>query len=216
MRIKERYAEVLRWFGENVPVAETELVYTDPFQLIVAVILSAQCTDKRVNIITPALFAGFPDAESMARASEKEIFDLIRSCSYPNNKARHIKAMAEMIMKKFSGTVPSEISDLMMLPGVGRKTANVIASVVWNKPVIAVDTHVSRVARRIGLAGTAKNPLAIEMMLTKNIPEDKRPLAHHWLLLHGRYVCKARKPLCENCGLKEWCSFFSKLQTKRS
>jgi len=216
MRIKERYAEVLRWFGENVPVAETELVYTDPFQLIVAVILPAQCTDKRVNIITPALFAGFPDAKSMARASEKEIFDLIRSCSYPNNKARHIKAMAEMIMKKFSGTVPSEISDLMMLPGVGRKTANVIASVVWNKPVIAVDTHVSRVARRIGLAGTAKNPLAIEMMLTKNIPEDKRPLAHHWLLLHGRYVCKARKPLCENCGLKEWCSFFSKQQTKRS
>ncbi len=216
MRIKERYEGVLKWFADNMPVAETELIHDDPFQLIVAVILSAQCTDKRVNLITPSLFGCFPDAKSMAEATQEDIFSLIRSCSYPNSKARYLKSMAQMIMEKFSGIVPSEISDLMMLPGVGRKTANVIASVVWNKPVIAVDTHVSRVARRIGLASVAASPLKIELKLTSYIPENKRPLAHHWLLLHGRYICIARKPLCESCGLKKWCNFYVKQQSNRS
>lgn len=214
MNLKERYEGILTWFSVNVPAAETELIWTDPFRLIVAVILSAQCTDKRVNLITPALFRRFPDADSMAGASAEEIFDLIKSCSYPNNKAKHIKRMAEMIVSKFSGSVPSEISDLMLLPGVGRKTANVIASVVWNKPVIAVDTHVFRVAVRLGLTPGAKTPLDVELQLTRNIPEEQRPLAHHWILLHGRYICTARKPACPECGLSQWCVYFSKYTGK--
>lgn len=210
MRIRERYEGVFHWFDENMAVAETELIYTDPFQLIVAVILSAQCTDKRVNMITPALFGRFPDPASMASATIEEITALISSCSYPNNKAKHLKGMAEMIISRFNGSVPGEISDLTQLPGVGRKTANVIASVLWNKPVIAVDTHVFRVARRIGLTPGAKNPLEVELKLTKEIPEKKRPMAHHWLLLHGRYICTARNPLCNNCGIKGWCKYYSK------
>lgn len=214
MNIKERYEGILTWFSVNVPVAETELTWTDPFRLIVAVILSAQCTDKRVNMITPALFVRFPDAGSMAGASVEEIFDLIKSCSYPNNKAKHIKGMAEMIVSRFSGRVPSDISDLMQLPGVGRKTANVIASVVWNKPVIAVDTHVFRVAGRLGLTPGARTPLDAELQLTRHIPEAQRPLAHHWILLHGRYTCTARKPACPDCGLSQWCAYYSKYAGK--
>lgn len=210
MNLKERYEGILSWFSVNVPVAETELTWTDPFRLIVAVILSAQCTDKRVNIITPALFSRFPDADSMAQASVEDIFDLIKSCSYPNNKAKHIKGMAEMIVSRFSGRVPSDISDMMLLPGVGRKTANVIASVVWNKPVIAVDTHVFRVAGRLGLTMGARTPLDAELQLTRHIPEEQRPLAHHWLLLHGRYTCTARKPACPDCGLSQWCAYYAK------
>lgn len=213
-KIREKYSGVLSWFEENMPVAETELTYTDPFQLIVAVILSAQCTDKRVNLITPALFQHFPDPISMAGASQEEIFALIKSCSYPNSKAKHLKAMSQMLVEKFSGVVPSEIEMLTSLPGVGRKTANVIASVVWNKPVIAVDTHVFRVATRVGLAPGAKNPYYVEQILTDNIPEAKRPLAHHWLLLHGRYVCQARKPDCINCGLKIWCDYYLQQKNK--
>jgi len=210
MNLKERYEGILKWFSVNVPVAETELTWTDPFRLIVAVILSAQCTDKRVNMITPALFSRFPDADSMSMASVEEIFALIKSCSYPNNKAKHIKGMAEMIVNRFSGRVPSDISDLMLLPGVGRKTANVIASVVWNKPVIAVDTHVFRVAGRLGLTPGARTPLDVELQLTRHIPEEQRPLAHHWILLHGRYTCTARKPACPDCGLSEWCAYYAK------
>ena len=210
MNLKERYKGILEWFSVNVPVAETELTWTDPFQLIVAVILSAQCTDKRVNQITPVLFGRFPDAASMARASAEEIYDCIKSCSYPNNKAKHIKGMAEMIVSRFSGQVPSETGDLMLLPGVGRKSANVIASVVWNKPVIAVDTHVFRVAKRLGLAPGARSPLEVELQLTHHIPEALRPLAHHWILLHGRYTCTARKPACPECGLSPWCAYFAK------
>ena len=210
MNIKERYKGVLEWFEMNMPVAETELGYSDPFQLIVAVILSAQCTDRRVNMITPALFEKYPDAAAMAQASQEEIFALIKSCSYPNNKARHIKGMAEMIVSRFGGVVPSETDKLMELPGVGRKTANVVASVVWNKPVIAVDTHIFRVARRIGLTPGARNPLEVELRLTREIPEGKRPQAHHWFLLHGRYVCTARNPACSSCGISIWCSYFKK------
>lgn len=199
----------MEWFAVNMPVAETELTYSDPFQLIVAVILSAQCTDRRVNMITPGLFRRFPDAESMSRASQEEIFEIIRSCSYPNNKAKHLRGMAEMIVSRFNGEVPMDRDELTQLPGVGRKTANVIASVVWNSPVIAVDTHVFRVARRIGLTPGAKTPLDVELRLTREIPEKARPLAHHWLLLHGRYTCKAHKPMCASCGIKRWCSWYA-------
>ncbi|MCU0457558.1 MAG: endonuclease III [Bacteroidales bacterium] len=209
MKIGDRYKCVLKWFDENMPVAETELFYGDPFQLIVAVILSAQCTDKRVNMITPALFDRFPDALSMSQATHEEIFGLIKSCSYPNNKAKHLRGMAEMIVSRFGGVVPSTREELTMLPGVGRKTANVIASVVWNSPVIAVDTHVFRVARRLGLTPGARNPLEVEIRLTREIPEGVRPRAHHWLLLHGRYICTARRPQCQACGLKSWCAWYA-------
>lgn len=209
VRIAERYENVLRWFEMYMPAADTELEYSDPFQLIVAVILSAQCTDRRVNLITPALFEHFPDAKSMAIASHEEIFGLIKSCSYPNNKAKHLKGMAEMIVSRFGGKVPSTREELTMLPGVGRKTANVIASVVWNSPVIAVDTHVFRVARRLGLTPGAKSPLDVELKLTREISEELRPRAHHWLLLHGRYTCTARKPGCRECGLKPWCAWYA-------
>jgi endonuclease-3 len=210
VNIKERYRGVLEWFEKSMPVAETELSYRDPFQLIVAVILSAQCTDKRVNMITPALFAKFPDAATMAQAPQEDILEIIKSCSYPNNKARHLKGMAEMVVNRFGGAIPMEIDELRELPGVGRKTANVVASVVWNKPVIAVDTHIFRVARRIGLTPGARNPLEVELRLTREIPGDKRPLAHHWLLLHGRYICTARNPACSTCGISNWCSYFKK------
>lgn len=208
MRSADRYKKVFEWFELNVPVAETELIYSNPFELIVAVILSAQCTDKRVNIITPPLFSRFPDAASMSSATREDIFELIKSCSYPNSKAKYLKGVAEMITNQFNGVVPSEIEELMQLPGVGRKTANVIASVVWNRPVIAVDTHVFRVARRLGLTPGASTPLEVELMLTRDIPEKLRARAHHWLLLHGRYICLARKPKCHECGLREWCLWY--------
>lgn len=207
---KERFEKVLAWFDENMPVAETELHYNNAYELLVAVILSAQCTDKRVNILTPPLFDRFPRAELLAQASFDELFEYIRSCSYPNNKARHLIGMAKMLTDDFGGVVPSDVVQLQKLPGVGRKTANVIASVVYDKPTLAVDTHVFRVADRIGLSTRAKTPLQTEEQLMKYIPLSLVPKAHHWLILHGRYVCKARKPECEKCGLKPFCSFYAK------
>lgn len=210
MTIKERYKEVLDYFSEKMPVAETELQYKNPYQLLVAVTLSAQCTDKRVNMTTPALFKVFPNAKTLAAASSDEVFTYIKSISYPNNKAKHLTAMAKMLVEDFKGKVPSEIEDLIKLPGVGRKTANVIASVVYNKATMAVDTHVFRVAARIGLTRNAKTPLAAEKQLVKHIPEELIPKAHHWLILHGRYVCIARKPKCSECGLTHCCIYFNK------
>jgi endonuclease-3 len=209
MTLKERYDKTISYFMKNMPVAETELVYKDPFELIVAVILSAQCTDKRVNMITPALMKRFPNAAAMSKAEPIEILEYIRSCSYPNNKAKHLSGMARMLLREFDGIVPSDPVMLQKLPGVGRKTANVVASVVFRKPVMAVDTHVFRVSRRIGLTRNAKTPLSAELQLTRNIPEELIHEAHHWLILHGRYVCKARKPLCEECGLTDLCKYYS-------
>jgi endonuclease III len=205
---QELYQWVVDYFLHNIPVAETELEYHDPFHLIVAVILSAQCTDKRVNQITPALLRRFPDPWKMAEASQEEILSYISSCSYPNNKARHLLSMSQKLIEWFNGIVPSEVSELMKLPGVGRKTANVIAAVVFNKPVMAVDTHVFRVAARIGLSTGSKTPLETEKQLTEFIPEKYISIAHHWLILHGRYICKARNPECSQCGLTPVCNFF--------
>ena len=209
MTKKERYKHVIDYFTEHMPVAETELDYRTPFELLVSVILSAQCTDKRVNIITQELFKSFPTENEMAAAEVGDIFGFIKSCSYPNNKAKHLCGMAKMLIDEFGGVVPSDITELQKLPGVGRKTANVIASVVFDKPAMAVDTHVFRVSARIGLTTNSKTPLETERQLVKHIPEDIIPLAHHWLILHGRYVCKARKPMCEECGLTEYCKFFN-------
>ena len=208
MRKEERYEGVLDWFQANVPVAETELHYANPYQLLIAVILSAQCTDKRVNQITPALFEAFPTPEVLAASTPEVVFEYIRSVSYPNNKAKHLVGMAQVLMKEFQGVVPSDVDELQKLPGVGRKTANVIASVVFDKPAMAVDTHVFRVSNRIGLTTNSKTPLQTERELVKQIPEHLIPIAHHWLILHGRYVCLARKPKCESCGLKPWCKYF--------
>lgn len=196
-----------------MPVAETELVYDNPFSLLVAVILSAQCTDKRVNMVTPALLHRFPDAQTMAAASSDEIFPYIRSISYPNNKARHLAAMAKMLVEEFNSVVPADVDKLQRLPGVGRKTANVIASVVYNQPKMAVDTHVFRVSARIGLTVNSKNPLETEQQLVKYIPEDKIAIAHHWLILHGRYVCTARNPRCGQCGIRTICKYYENLKT---
>lgn len=208
MRKKERFEKIIAWFEEHMPIAETELHYSTPYELLVAVILSAQCTDKRVNLITPSLFEKYPDEIALSRATVDDIFALIRSCSYPNNKAKHLLGMAQMLHKDFKGEVPSDINELQKLPGVGRKTANVIASVVFNKPAMAVDTHVFRVAARIGLTTNSKTPLNTEMQLIKYIPEEKIPTAHHWLILHGRYVCVARKPKCEQCGITDFCKYY--------
>lgn len=210
MTIKERYNNIIAWFEEHVPVAETELYHEDPFQLLVAVILSAQCTDKRVNMVTPALFRDFPTAEDMAEASPEVLFEYIKSISYPNNKAKHLAGMARKLKDEFGGVVPEEIEELQKLPGVGRKTANVIASVIYNKPAMAVDTHVFRVAERLGLTTHSKTPLQTELTLVKHIPEHLIPRAHHWLILHGRYICQARKPMCEACGLRPWCRMYQK------
>ena len=210
MTKKERFEKVIEYFMANMPVAETELNYSNPYELIVAVILSAQCTDKRVNVITKDFFIQYPDVVSLSRAEVVDIFELIRSCSYPNNKAKHLSGMAKMLLEKFEGKVPSDLDDLQKLPGVGRKTANVIASVIFNKPTMAVDTHVFRVAARIGLSTNAKTPLDTEKQLVKYFPEEIIPLAHHWLILHGRYVCMARKPKCSQCGLTEFCKYYQK------
>jgi endonuclease-3 len=215
MVLKERYRKTIEYFLKYGPNPETELDYTDPFELIVAVILSAQCTDKRVNMITPALIKAFPDAATLARASQNEVFEYIKSCTYPNNKSKHLIGMAKMLTEKFEGIVPDDPELLQQLPGVGRKTANVVASVIYKKPVMAVDTHVFRVANRIGLAVKAKTPLDVELQLSDNIPEELIRNAHHWLILHGRYVCKARNPLCAECGLSEFCKYFSKLEQKK-
>lgn len=210
MTKKELFKNVIEYFNREMPVAETELQYKDPYQLLVAVILSAQCTDKRVNETTPALFKKFPNAKAMALALPEDILPFIKSISYPNNKAKHLAGMAKMLVNDFKNVVPSDIDDLQKLPGVGRKTANVIASVVFDKAAMAVDTHVFRVSARIGLTTNAKTPLQTEMQLIKYIPESKITRAHHWLILHGRYVCIARKPKCEICGLTEFCKFFQK------
>ncbi|NCE71374.1 endonuclease III [Odoribacter sp. Z80] len=209
MTIKERYQGILNWFAEHMPVAETELQYQNPFELIVAVILSAQCTDKRVNMTTPALFGRFPDAAAMAEGSVEEIYQLIKSISYPNNKARHLSEMAKKLMADFDGVVPGDMDLLQTLPGVGRKTANVVMAVAFDQPAMPVDTHVFRVTNRMGLVCT-KTPLETEKILVKNIPASVLSTAHHWFILHGRYVCLARKPKCEECGVREWCKYFRK------
>ncbi|MBN2612845.1 MAG: endonuclease III [Bacteroidales bacterium] len=210
MTKKELFHLVLEYFQKHRPVAETELVYTNPYELIVAVILSAQCTDKRVNIITPKLLEKFPTIYDMANATPDEVFTYIKSCSYPNNKAKHLVNMAKTAVEKFNGEIPSEVELLQQLPGVGRKTANVIAAVAYDKPAIAVDTHVFRVSARLGLTTGAKTPLETEKQLVKYIPEDLRSIAHHWLILHGRYVCLARKPKCHECGLAAICRYKNK------
>lgn len=210
MTLKERYDFLVKWFEEHNPAAETELSYSDPYELIVAVILSAQCTDKRVNLVTPELFKRFPEAESLAAATPEEVFQYIRSISYPNNKAKHLVGMAKMLINDFKGVVPSEVDELVKLPGVGRKTANVIASVVYEKPAMAVDTHVFRVSARLGLTRGAKNPLQTERQLVKHIPENRISVAHHWLILHGRYVCLARNPKCGECAFTGICLYYKK------
>jgi len=212
---KDRFQLVLDWFKINNPTAETELRYSNPFELLVAVILSAQCTDKRINIVTEKLFQVFPNAISLSRANINEVFSLIRSISYPNNKAKHIVGMSQMLLEKFNGVVPSEISDLTQLPGVGRKTANVIASVVFDKPAMAVDTHVFRVSNRIGLTTNAKTPFESEKQLMKYIPKDLVAISHHWIILHGRYVCTARSPKCLDCGIKDYCKYFKSIKPSK-
>jgi endonuclease-3 len=207
--MKKKFADIVGWFEQNMPVARPELNFDNPWQLLVAVMLSAQCTDKRVNMVTPALFEAYPTPAAMAAASFDEVFPYIKSVSYPNSKTQHLIDAARMIVSDFGGEVPEDGDALQKLPGVGRKTANVVTSVLWDNPVIAVDTHVFRVARRLGLSkGTT--PLAVEKDLTANIPEEKRPTAHHWLILHGRYVCKALKPRCNECGLAPYCADFKK------
>lgn len=210
MTRKQRYDFIINWFSEHAPDAETELFYDNPFQLLVSVILSAQCTDKRVNQTTPAIFARFPNPESLARAEFDDLFPLIRSISYPNNKTKHLIGMAKMLVSDFKGEVPLTVDELVKLPGVGRKTANVITSVVDKQPNMAVDTHVFRVAARIGLTIGAKTPLAAEKQLTRFIPINLIHKAHHWLILHGRYVCVARKPKCGECGLRPVCKYYQK------
>lgn len=211
MTKKELYRNVINYFEEAMPVAETELHYSTPFELLVAVILSAQCTDKRVNMVTPSLFADYPTAEAMALATPEVIYEYVKSISYPNNKARHLVSMARMLQSEFQGEVPSDLDQLTRLPGVGRKTANVIQSVVWGKAAMAVDTHVFRVSHRIGLVpASCTTPLSVERELMKNLPHDIVPRAHHWLILHGRYVCTARSPKCAECGLQSFCKWHKK------
>ena len=209
MTTKERFKRCVEYFSEAMPVAESELNYNNPFELLVAVVLSAQCTDKRVNLTTPALFAAYPTAEAMAEATEEDIYGYIRSISYPNNKAKNLAAMARMLVAEFGGEVPSDIEQMMRLPGVGRKTANVLGAVLWGKEVMPVDTHVFRVAARIGLSRNARTPLATERQLEAGFPSELLPIAHHWLILHGRYTCIARKPKCDKCGLTEICKHFN-------
>ena len=209
MNKAERTKNIVGWFEENFKIAETELVYHNPYQLLVAVILSAQCTDKRVNLTTPALFKRFPNPQSLAEAEIPEVFEYIRSISYPNNKAKHLVGMAQKLVNEFNNEVPETIEQLITLPGVGRKTANVILSVIYNQPTMAVDTHVFRVSRRLGIVTqTATTPLEVEKQLYKHIPKALIPKAHHWLILHGRYVCLARSPKCNECGLTIWCRYF--------
>ncbi|MFP4060556.1 MAG: endonuclease III [Bacteroidales bacterium] len=212
---KERYRQVIGYFQENMPVAETELVYSNAYQLAVAVILSAQCTDKRVNQITPWFFRKFPTPDILAKANSGEIYELIKSCSYPNNKAKNLQGMARVLVEKFKGEMPDEINKLQELPGIGRKSANVILSVIYSKPVMAVDTHVFRVSKRIGLTWRAKTPLEAEKQLVKYISGDILHVAHHWLILHGRYICTARAPKCNECGMRKFCRYFNNVKSKK-
>lgn len=211
MKKAEKYKAVIDWFSANMPVAESELNFNSPYELVVSVILSAQCTDKRVNIVTPPLFEKFPTAEALSKAEVDEVFELIKSVSYPNNKAKNLSGMAKMLTTVYQGVLPQEPEELQKLPGVGRKTANVVSSILFDKKVIAVDTHVFRVATRIGLVKNAKTPLAVEQQLTKNFPKDILPIAHHWLILHGRYVCTARNPHCLECSLNYFCDFYKNI-----
>lgn len=212
---KKRYEAFIRHFSENMPVAETELRYENPFQLLVAVVLSAQCTDKRINIVTPLLFRDFPTAAHLAASNFDELYPYIKSVSYPSNKTKHLLGLGKMLMEDFGGEIPDTVEQLTKLPGVGRKTANVITSVVWNQPNMAVDTHVFRVSRRLGLVPlSAKTPLEVEKQLLKHIPKQYIHVAHHWLILHGRYICLARRPKCEECPLTHFCKFFEKNQGK--
>ena len=216
MTIKERYARLIAYFETTRPDAQSELEYEGPFQLLVAVMLSAQCTDKRVNMVTPALFAAYPDAASLASAPVEDIYGYIRSVSYPNSKSRHLKGMAEKLVRDFGGEVPDDVEQLQTLPGVGRKTANVIAAVIFNQSVMPVDTHVFRVSERIGLTTRSKTPLQTELTLEKHIPAEKIPVAHHWLILHGRYVCTARAPHCADCGISAICRHYAKQQKTKT
>ena len=214
MTVKERYEHIIEWFDANRPDAASELVFNSPYQLLVAVMLSAQCTDKRVNTVTPAIFKAYPDARALASATFDELFPLVKSVSYPNSKTAHLIGMAKKVVEDFNGEIPDNITDLQTLPGVGRKTANVVASIYFGAPVIAVDTHVFRVAKRLGLSN-GKDVSKVEEDLTANIPARLRAKAHHWIILHGRYVCTARNPYCEQCGLKEWCKGYEKgIETK--
>ena len=215
MTKKERYRHFVNFFSEHQPDAATELHYTSPYQLIISVILSAQCTDKRVNETTPALYQRFPDFYSLSKATFEELQPYISNISYPNNKTRHLIRMANMVITDFNGQLPEEVDELQKLPGVGRKTANVLASVLHNKPAMAVDTHVFRVAARIGLTTNAKNPLQSEKQLVKNLSEDVIPLAHHWLILHGRYICVARRPKCEICPITYFCKYYEQVIRKQ-
>jgi endonuclease-3 len=212
MTLKERYTGVIEYFQKNMPVAETELHYTNAFELVVAVILSAQCTDKRVNMIVPPLIERYPTPEAMAQATPEEIFTFVKSCSYPNNKSKHLAAMSRKVVSDFGGRIPESIEELMTLPGVGRKTANVITLVVYGNPAMPVDTHVFRVSARLGLTANAKTPRETENQLVSHLPRKLLPIAHHWLILHGRYVCTARKPQCLVCGLKPYCRYFESLK----
>lgn len=208
MKIKERYAKALAWFEANMPIAESELNFTNEYQLLVAVMLSAQCTDKRVNLVTPALFEAYPTIADLADSNAENVLKYIRSVSYPNSKAEHLVQMAKRVLEVYGGKIPDTREELQTLAGVGRKTANVVLAVWWNQPTMAVDTHIFRVAERIGLTTKAKNPLDSEQQLIKYIPENIIPKAHHWLLLHGRYTCQARTPKCEKCGLKDICRYW--------
>ncbi len=211
---KDRYTAFVDYFSSQQPDAETELNYQNPYELLVAVILSAQCTDKRINQVTPKLFERFPDAQSLSNASVADVFEYIKSVSYPNNKAKHLVGMANKLLTEFNGQIPSDINDLQKLPGVGRKTANVIASVIFSAPAMAVDTHVFRVANRIGLTRNANTPLSVEKQLINFLPEDKIYIAHHWLILHGRYICVARNPKCHICPLTWFCKYYEQSQTE--
>lgn len=210
MKTADRFQHILAWFETNMPVAESELHFANPFQCLVAVMLSAQCTDKRVNMVTPALFAAYPTPESLAAATSDEVFEYVKSVSYPRSKSEHLVQMAQRLTEVYHGEVPDTIEELQTLQGVGRKTANVVCAVIWNQPTMAVDTHIFRVSERLGLTTNSKNPLQTEKQLVRYIPAEVIPKAHHWLLLHGRYICQARKPKCEQCGLKEFCRFFNK------
>lgn len=210
MTTKQRFEGIIEWFEANMPVAESELHFRNPYELLVAVMLSAQCTDKRVNMVTPALFEAYPTVHDLARANKEDILTYVHSVSYPNSKAEHLAGMARMLTEQFAGEVPDTVEELTRLPGVGRKTANVICAVIWQKPTMAVDTHIFRVSERIGLTTGSKNPLQTEQTLVKYFPESIIPKAHHWLLLHGRYVCTARNPKCAQCGISAYCRTFAK------
>lgn len=213
MRKEEQFSRIIDFFEQTMPEVDSELSYENPYQLLVAVILSAQCTDKRVNMVTPRLFASYPTADSLSKASESDVYEYIKSVSYPNSKSKHLVGMAQMLVKEYGGEVPSTLEELVRLPGVGRKTANVVQAVIWKKAAFAVDTHIFRVSHRLGLVDDkATTPYAVERVLTKYFPDELIPRAHHWLLLHGRYVCQSRKPKCKQCGLSEVCKYWIKQQ----